>query len=285
MFKYQRGGYVAQSDNTRVNILPNIAYTQKPKPKKVYKQKQAVIQDADKVKRYRNLQNFYNNNSFGAGVFGKQTRLDPSKEEDQKKIESNINYAKDNVVNVGSNLLLSGVGGYIRGMYPMLSKGNITGELSTYAPYKIGQGAEAMVIRNSPNTVGKISQIGIEEAAKRNTVPNSLPLKFIGHVKDGANKLPTYLQDRVRIISEKSFPKYINKLDKAMQNKGYKVVNDPYVQYRAYTNGSVVIDDVAPGNVGIDILGKPKLIDFNMQPVSEWLDLGYSLKHGGKLNY
>lgn len=283
MFKFQRGGYVTQPDNTRVNIPPIITF--KSKQKKVYKQKKSVIQDADKVKRYRNMQNFYNNNVFGNGVFGKQTRLDPSKEEDQRKIESNMNYAKDNVVNVSQNLLLSGIGGYIRGMYPMLSKGNIPGNISTYNPYKIGEGAEAIVIRNSPGTVGKITQISLQEAAKRNTVPNTLPLKFIGYVKDGVNKFPTYLQDRVRIVTEKSFPKYIKKLDKTMSKNGYKVINDPYVQYRAYTNGSVVIDDVAPNNIGIDVFGKPKLIDFSIQPVQEWVDIGYSLKNGGKLIY
>lgn len=49
-----------------------------------------------------------------------------------------------------------------------------------------------------------------------------------------------------------------------MQKKGFRKINDPNVQYRAYTNGNIVIDDVAPGNVGVDLFGQPKLIDFNM---------------------
>lgn len=40
-----------------------------------------------------------------------------------------------------------------------------------------------------------------------------------------------------------------------MQKKGFRKINDPNVQYRAYTNGNIVIDDVAPGNVGVDLFG------------------------------
>lgn len=35
-------------------------------------------------------------------------------------------------------------------------------------------------------------------------------------------------------------------------------VNDPNVQYRAYTNGQVVVDDVSPGNVGLTFLDSLK---------------------------
>jgi hypothetical protein len=40
-----------------------------------------------------------------------------------------------------------------------------------------------------------------------------------------------------------------------MQKKGFRKINDPNVQYRAYTDGNIVIDDVAPGNVGVDLFG------------------------------
>ena len=40
------------------------------------KKNQAYIYDTDKAEYYRNLQNFYNNNFFGYGVFGRQTRYD-----------------------------------------------------------------------------------------------------------------------------------------------------------------------------------------------------------------
>ena len=68
-----------------------------------------------------------------------------------------------------------------------------------------------------------------------------------------------------------------------MERSGFIKVNDPNVQYRAYTNGQVVIDDVAPGNVGLTIFRQPKMIDFNLQPVSEWKAQGFGLKRGGKL--
>ena len=66
------------------------------------------------------------------------------------------------------------------------------------------------------------------------------------------------------MLTEETFPKYIEKLDRAMQKSGFRRVNDPNVQYRAYTNGRVVVDDIAPGNVGLDWLRRPKMIDFNM---------------------
>ena len=70
--------------------------------------------------------------------------------------------------------------------------------------------------------------------------------------------------------------------DKAMQKSGFIKVNDPNVQYRAYTNGTVVVDDVSPGNVGLTFFKKPKLLDFNLQTVPSWTSQGFTLKNGGK---
>lgn len=228
------------------------------------------------------MQNFYNSNFFGYGVFGKQTHYNPSKEEDQKKIQSNFNYAKDNVKNVGSSLITVGPMGSFKGVLPSVSKRVTIGKLSTLTPYKIGQGAEALVIRNSPTTVGKITQVGSGEMLKRNAIPNSLPLKFVGYVRDGSKRFPTFIQKKVKVLSEKTFPKYVNKLDKAMEKNGFRKVNDPNVQYRAYTNGTVVVDDVSLGNVGVTFFGKPKLLDFNIQTVPSWIEQGFTLKNGGK---
>ena len=129
-----------------------------------------------------------------------------------------------------------------------------------------------------------MTSIPVEEMAARNQIPNTVPSKYIGYVKDRGTKLPTYVQRKLRILTEQTFPKYANKLDKAMERSGFRRVNDPNVQYRAYTNGQVVVDDVAPGNVGLDWLRRPKMIDFNMQTVPEWIDMGFHLKKGGKLN-
>ena len=290
MIKFQRGG-IAVQDNTRIVRKQPLAFQltkeqqtriKQKKLQKAVKRNQAVIYDTDKAKYYQNMQNFYNNNFFGYGVFGKQTHYDPSKEEDQKKIQSNFNYAKDNVKNIGTSLITVGPVSSFKGVLPSVSRRVTVGKLSALTPYKIGQGSEALVIRNSPTTVGKITQVGSGEMLKRNTIPNSLPLKFVGYVRDGSKRFPTFIQKRVKVLSEKTFPKYVSKLDKAMQKSGFRKVNDPNVQYRAYTNGTVVVDDVSPGNVGLTFFKKPKLLDFNLQTVPSWTSQGFTLKNGGK---
>ena len=290
MIKFQRGGIAAQ-DNTRVVRKQPLAFRltkeqqariKQRKLQEAARRNQAVIYDADKAKYYQNMQNFYNNNFFGYGVFGKQTHYKPSKEEDQKKIQSNFNYAKDNVKNIGTSLITIGPASSFKGVLPSVSRRVTVGKLSALTPYKIGQGSEAIVIRNSPTTVGKITQVGSGEMLKRNTIPNSLPLKFVGYVREGSKRFPTFIQKRVKVLSEKTFPKYVSKLDKDMQKRGFRKVNDPNVQYRAYTNGTVVVDDVSPGNVGLTFFKKPKLLDFNLQTVPSWTSQGFTLKNGGK---
>ena len=290
MIKFQRGG-IAVQDNTRVVRTQPLTFRltkeqqariRQKKLQEIAKRNQAVIYDTNKAKYYQNMQNFYNNNFFGYGVFGNQTHYDPSKEEDQKKIQSNFNYAKDNVKNIGTSLITVGPASSFKGILPSVSRRVTVGKLSALTPYKIGQGSEAIVIRNSPTTVGKITQVGSGEMLKRNVIPNSLPLKFVGYVRDGSKRFPTFIQKRVKVLSEKTFPKYVSKLDKDMQKSGFRKVNDPNVQYRAYTNGTVVVDDVSPGNVGLTFFKKPKLLDFNLQTVPSWTSQGFTLKNGGK---
>ena len=290
MIKFQRGG-IAVQDNTRVVRTQPLTFRltkeqqakiRQKKLQEIAKRNQAVIYDTNKAKYYQNMQNFYNNNFFGYGVFGKQTHYNPSKEEDQKKIQSNFNYAKDNVKNIGISLITVGPASSFKGVLPSVSRRVTVGKLSALTPYKIGQGSEALVIRNSPTTVGKITQVGSGEMLKRNTIPNSLPLKFVGYVRDGSKRFPTFIQKKVKVLSEKTFPKYVSKLDKDMQKSGFRKVNDPNVQYRAYTNGTVVVDDVSPGNVGLTFFKKPKLLDFNLQTVPSWTSQGFTLKNGGK---
>ena len=290
MIKFQRGG-IAVQDNTRVVRTQPLTFRltkeqqakiRQRKLQEIAKRNQAVIYDTNKAKYYQNMQNFYNNNFFGYGVFGNQTHYDPSKEEDQKKIQSNFNYAKDNVKNIGTSLITVGPASSFKGILPSISRRVTVGKLSTLTPYKIGQGSEAIVIRNSPTTVGKITQVGSGEMLKRNAIPNSLPLKFVGYVRDGSKRFPTFIQKKVKVLSEKTFPKYVSKLDKDMQKRGFRKVNDPNVQYRAYTNGTVVVDDVSPGNVGLTFFKKPKLLDFNLQTIPSWTSQGFTLKNGGK---
>lgn len=308
--KYQKGGNIIVQDNTRVS-LPQIPIKFKLTPEQIkklqqrklleYQQRyQSRVYDKDKVDYYRNLQNFYNNNFFGYGVFGKQTRHDPSTPEGQTAIQSNFDYAKGNVQNLGENIAIAGITGAAskavsKGtqMYSKLFKGPFRtpskrGSLGTMKQYTkngtLGSGSEAVVIDNTPTTVGKITTIPQEEMMARNAIPNTVQSRYIGFVKDKGTKLPTYIQRKVKTLTEETFPRYVEKLDNAMAKSGFRRVNDPNVQYRAYTNGQVVVDDVAPGNVGLDWLRRPRMIDFNLQTVPEWTSQGFTLKQGGKLN-
>lgn len=304
---YQIGGIAVPQDNTRVNLKIPIKYQLSPQQKEAArrrkleeaaKKRQAYIYDGEKAKQYQQLQNFYNNNFFGYGVFGKQTRYNPATPEGQQAIQSNFEYAKGNARDFVSNV--AGVGitklagkaanksaeiyhKLTKGVFKTPSKNGALGTLKQYSKNPIGSGAEAVVVRNTPRTVGKMTSIPKEEMAARNQVPNTAFSEYIGYVKENKTKLPTYIQEKLKIISERSFPRYITKLDKLMERSGFRRVNDPNVQYRAYTNGQIVVDDVAPGNVGLNWLGRPKMIDFNMQSVPEWIAQGFTLKKGGKL--
>lgn len=295
--KKQKGGYVTSRDNTRVRS-PIIVPQQQESIYGKVRNKQSYIQDADKVKYYTNLQNFYNQNAFGYGLQGRPTRFNPSTPEGQQAISSTFNYARGNALDFLTNVsgagISSGIGKVGRKasqVYSRLTKGvfkppsnnGALGTLKQYAKNPIGGGAEAIVIENTPTTVGKMTSIPVEEMAARNSIPNTIKSKYIGYVKDRKIKLPTYIQQKVKVLTEETFPKYVDKLDKAMERSGFTRVNDPNVQYRAYTNGQVVIDDVAPGNVGLTFLRQPKMIDFNLQPVSEWVAQGFRLRDGGKL--
>lgn len=299
-------GLVARQDNTRV-VVPSTVQKVKLTPEQAEriqaneyaKKNQARIYDADKAKYYRNLQNFYNYNAFGHGISGSQTRFDPTTSDGQAAIQSNFNYAKGNATEFMSNIAGVGITSAIsgaarktqqlyskvfRGPFKQISSKGSLGAMQQYTKNGvIGEGAEAVVVKNTPTTVGKITTIPVEEMKARNAIPNVEQSKYIGFVKDKRTKFPTYIQNKVKVLTEETFPKYISKLDEAMQTSGFRRVNDPNVQYRAYTNGSVVIDDIAPGNVGLDWFRRPKVIDFNLQTVPEWIAQGFKLKKGGKL--
>lgn len=309
--KHQEGNYITPQDNTRVTkqqtptefkLTPEQRQKiQQRKFRESIQKNQAQIYDADKANYYRNLQKFYNNNFFGYGVFGNQTNYNPATPDGQIAIQSNFDYAKSNVQSLGENIAMSGLTGAAsktvsKGtqIYSKLFKGPFRtpskrGSLGTMKQYTkngtLGSGSEAVVINNTPTTVGKITTIPQKEMAARNAIPNTVPSRYVGFVKDKGTKLPTYIQRRVKTLTEDTFPRYVEKLDNAMAKSGFRKVNDPNVQYRAYTNGQVVVDDVAPGNVGLDWLRRPKMIDFNIQTVPEWMAQGFTLKNGGIIYY
>lgn len=303
------GDYITPQDNTRVvrQDIP-LKFQLTPEQKQRIQQRKfqeniqknkSYVYDANKADYYRKLQNFYNNNFFGYGVAGNQTKYDPSTTEGQQAIQSNFDYAKSNVQNLGENIALTGIASaasnaiskgsqvyskLFRGPFRSPSKRGSLGTMKQYTKNgTLGSGSEAVVINNTPTTVGKITTIPQKEMAARNAIPNTVQSRYVGFVKDKGTKLPTYIQRKVKTLTEDTFPRYVEKLDNAMAKSGFRRVNDPNVQYRAYTNGQVVIDDVAPGNVGLDWLRRPRMIDFNLQTVPEWTAQGFTLKRGGKL--
>lgn len=307
--RYYDGNYIAPSDNTRVvrQDIP-LKFQLTPEQKQRIQQRKfqeslqknkSRVYDADKANYYRDIQNFYNNNFFGYGISGNQTKYDPSTSEGQAAIQSNFDYARSNVQNLGENIALTGIAStasnaiskgsqvyskLFRGPFRTPSKRGSLGTMKQYTKNgTLGSGSEAVVINNTPTTVGKITTIPQKEMAARNAIPNTVQSRYIGFVKDKGTKLPTYIQRKVKTLTEDTFPRYVEKLDNAMAKSGFRRVNDPNVQYRAYTNGQVVIDDVAPGNVGLDWLRRPRMIDFNLQTVPEWTAQGFTLKQGGKL--
>ena len=296
-----------KQDNTRVAVplLPKkIKMSDKAKSEQIWKkikenQENARVYDTRKAEYYRKLQDFQNQNVFGKGLYGQWSRHDYTTPEGQAAIQGDFDYAKDNAISFMGNIVGAGAasttsiaGKAAAQIYSRLTKGifrtpSKNGALGTMKQYTkkgtLGGGAEAIVVDNTPTTVGKMTSIPVEEMAARNQIPNAVPSKYIGYVKDRRTKLPTYIQRKVKVLTEQTFPKYANKLDRAMERSGFRRVNDPNVQYRAYTNGQVVVDDVAPGNVGLDWLRRPKMIDFNMQTVPEWIEQGFTLKDGGIL--
>lgn len=66
-----------------------------------------------------------------------------------------------------------------------------------------------------------------------------------------------------------------------MRNRGWQQVTHPNLQGLGFTNGRRVISDLGPGNVGRDLLGRPRFVDFIIQSKPQFLlDMQ---KQGGKL--
>lgn len=295
--------YTIKSDNTQVQTKEpkRILFTKEQlqkiqwnKLREAMSKSQSTLSDSNQTAYYNNLQKFTNSNAFGNGLQGKQTYYNPSTKEGQQKIKSDFDYAKSNAQTLGESVALAGVSKGIqsinngiqsitKGVFRTPSKNGALGTLKQYSKNQIGSGAESVVVNNTPTTVGKMTSIPQSEMSIRNQVPNTVKSTYIGYVKDRGVKLPTYIQDKVKVLTENTFPKYISKLDKSMSKAGFRRVNDPNVQYRAYTNGSIVVDDVSPGNVGLTWFRKPKMIDFNLQTVPDWIAQGFTLKYGGQL--
>lgn len=245
---------IEQPDNTRIERRPDfgrpVIKTSPIQPK------QAQIYDADKARFYRNLQDFYNYNAWGYGLSGYRTNFDPSTSQGQANIQSNFNYAKSNVQNLGETLITTGVAEGI-------------GQVARWAttPTKIGSGAEAIVTSAplSPR-VTKVTTIPKVEMHIRNRVPGALKAEHTGY----NNGLHTYTQQKIRILSPQELAKSAPKIKKMMTNAGWREVTHPNLQGLGFTNGKWVVSDLGPGNVGKNWFGKIKFADFSIESVPEF---------------
>lgn len=260
-----------KADNTRV-VRPQIIPLQPPtarrsRPVIQAPQNQAQLWDADKVKKYQNMQNFYNNNFWGYGVGGRQTNYDPRTPQGQAAIQANFDYAKSNVQNFATTLITTGAGEGI-------------GQAIKWAttPTKIGQGAEAVVSSTPLSTrVTKVTTIPRAEMHARNTVPGALRSRYV----KTSNGFTTYTQPKVRILSKKQLAKVGKALEKRMSRKGWRKITHPNLQGAGYTNGKLVVTDIGPGNVGRNRLGRLRLTDFSLETMPQFR-LAMQ-KRGGKL--
>lgn len=255
---------IEQSDNTRV-VYPPIIVPTNPKQTKLQQVEPDQLWDADKIREFRNMQNFYNTNFFGFGVGGRQTNYDPRTQ--QEAIQSNYNYAKGNVQNFAETLLTAGIGEGV---------GQVVKQAIT--PTRIGSGAEAVVSSAPASTrVTKVTTIPRSEMHLRNQVPGALKSNYVGT----SNGLNTYTQPKVRILSKEQLSKATERLEKLMNSKGWKRITHPNLQGLGFSNGRHVVSDIGPGNVGKDLLGRPRLVDFSIETVPEFR-LAMQ-KQGGKI--
>lgn len=259
------------SDNTRVVRRPLIQPT-KVRPSKARivtppPQNQAQLWDADKVKKYQNMQNFYNNNFWGYGVFGRQTNYDPRTARGQAAIQSNFNYTKSNVQNFAETLVTTGAAEGV-------------GQIIKWAttPTKIGEGAEAVVHSAPASTrVVKTTTIPKSEMHVRNTVPGAVPSTYV----DSSGGLTRYTQPKVRILSKDQLAKARGAIDKLMSKNGWRKIVHPNLDGAGYTNGRWVVSDLGEGNVGKDWLGRIRFPDFSLETMPAFR-LAMQ-KRGGKL--
>lgn len=266
---------VEVNDNTRV-VKPRVEIQTKPKrPIRLQRrisvqvpQRTAQLHDASKVKAAQNKQNFYNNNFWGNGVGGTQTKINPRTPQGQAAIQANFDYAKGNMEGAVLNVAIPAV---VRGIGQAY-------KLAT-TPVQIGAGGEAVVSSSPASTnVIKVTTIPPSEMHARNMVPNVLKSEVVGT----ANGLTTYTQPKVRISLGQHYDKAVEQLTKRMQGRGWNLVTHPNLQGPAYTNGRQVIYDLGPGNIGRDWLGRSTIIDGTVSSPQGFA--GAMMKKGGILS-
>lgn len=254
---------VEPQDNTRVVLPiklvlpPKEATEQSAKFRLQQLTQRDQLYDAKESKRYENMQNAINTNAlFGFGLTGRQINYNPNTSEGRAAIQSNYDYVKSNARNFAEQLAFTGV-----------AEGAGQAIKLATTPTKIGAGAEAIVIRAPLSTrVTKVTTIPKAEMHLRNQVPGALRAKYVG----SSNGLPTYTQSRVKILSEEQLGKITKAIENMMNKKGWRRIIHPNLEGLGFTNGRYVVSDLGRGNVGVDMFGRPRLVDFVIETVPEF---------------
>lgn len=243
-------------DNEMPYLLPT-------KEKRQYPQNMDQLHDTQTINKYSNMQNFYNNNYWGYGVFGNQTNHNPI--QDQDRIQSDYDYSVSTVRNFGDQIALTGAAEGIK--YATTLR-------------KIGEGAEATVYsRPISRVVHKKSTIPRSELHMRNQIPGTAKVKYTGT----ENGFSTFTQPKIRILTQDQIQKMAGKIEKFMNSHGWRKVTHKNLQGLGFTNGRFVISDLNEGNVGVTLTGKPRFIDLVVETVPDFR-IAIQRK-GGKVMY
>ena len=285
----------------KVVFEPDVIRVEKPQiaetyviPKEKYLQiqlankPQSVVYDKDAYDKAVKIQNFTNSNVWANGLDRRPTYYNPSTPKAQAAIQSNFDYGKLQVENLGWSLLpvakVPGKAMYSFAKNIIKSFRPVTSRLTTFEallPYQIGEGAEAVVFRNSPSTVGKVMFYSPkEETLARNKVPTFEKISYKGDVNYDGDYFPVYEQRTLRMPTAEEYPKYEAQLIDEILKSGWRQVEDP-ANNLVFTNGKMYITDIARENVGITKKGKPKLIDVGLLSPEDYFD--YIYKNGGTL--
>lgn len=254
---------IEKSDNTRVvqSIVVNPPTPEQQRKiderrrQEMLRQNVDQLWDTNQLRYFENLQNFYNNNIWFNGL-SHQTNIDPHTVQGQAAIQSNFDYAKQNAQNFVEQLAVAGIGEGV-------------GQAVRWAitPVETGRGAEAVVSSAPASTrVIKVTTIPRDEMHLRNQVPGALRSDYVGT----SNGLTTYTQSKVRILSADQIKKVTKSLENLMKSKGWRRITHPNLDGLGFTNGRYVVSDLGVGNIGQDLLGRPRLVDFVIETVPDF---------------
>lgn len=199
--------------------------------------------------------------------------------EGQARTQANFDYANNIADVVMAAFPTTAAIGASTKLVKASKAGKVVGTMESLTPFKIGEGAESVVFKNSLTTVGKITNITEKEMNSINNLPGMLKSKIAGYVRDGNRRLNVFIQNKVKPVDENN---YLHKLQKFIHEaiqKGYK-----FIQHEdgtmALTDGTNYYLDLEK-NFGLTKTGKLKLFDVSVLD-KEGYKAVMGFKKGGK---